>query len=142
MADGFNLMKQGQFKQEDYDKTINHYLTPQQKETMNLSLGDQWLAQGRAEGEIRGQTQGKTEGRKLEAHLSVLKGCYRGYTADLIAEFSLLPMYEIQQLVQGFNIIKKAWTSSKFVMSVLIEQTKLTEEEIKYVVACLNTPTA
>ena len=140
------LMKEGQFTQESYDKTINYYLTPQQKEKMNLSLGDTWIAigetRGEIRGELRGELRGKTEGRKLEAHLSVLKGCYRGYTADMIAEFSLLSMTEIQQLVEGFHIIKKAWQDKKTVITPLISQTKLTEEEVQFVLTCLEMPTA
>ena len=109
----YYLIKQGGFQQEALDKTINHYLTPQQKEKMHLSLGDQWLAQGRAQGEIlgeaRGEARGKAEGKRAAARLVILKSHYRGIKSDMLVYVSELPPDEVQLLINGFNFIKKAW---------------------------------
>ena len=105
----YYLIKQGGFQQEALDKTINHYLTPQQKEKMHLSLGDQWLAQGRAQGEILGEARGEARGKRAAARLVVLKSHYRGIKSDMLVYVSELPMDEVQLLINGFNLIKKAW---------------------------------
>ena len=97
------LLQESTFKKASIDKTIDYYLTPQQKGKMVASLGRQWLAEGKKEG----KKEGKAEGKKEKARLVVLRGYYRGYSADALADLSLLPMEEVQLLAQGFNILKK-----------------------------------
>ena len=139
----YYLIKQGGFQQEALDKTINYYLTPQQKEKMHLSLGDQWLAQGRAQGEILGEARGEARGKRAAARLVVLKSHYRGIKSDMLVYVSELQMDEVQLLITGFNLIKKAWQKNPNVdTGALVAQTQFLEEEVLCVLTCLNAPVA
>ena len=128
------LLQESTFKKASIDKTIDYYLTPQQKGKMVASLGHQWLAEGKAEG----ITLGKAEGKKENARLVVLRGCYRGYSADALADLSLLPIEEMQLLAQGFNTLKKAVRNKNRDIATLAELTQLSEEQVSYVLTCLD----
>ena len=105
---------------------------------MVVTLGQKWEARGEARGEVRGEVRGEIK----KAHLVILRGCYRGYNADMLADLSQLPMEEVQNLEQGFSMIKKAWNKQQIDILTLIAQTKFTEDEVKFVLSCLNTPSA
>ena len=59
----------------------------------------------------------------------------------MLADLSQLPNEQIQLLVERFNTIKKAWEMKKIHIPTRVKKTKLSEEEeVKYVVKCLETP--
>ena len=132
------LLQESTFKKTSIDKTIDYYLTPQQKGKMVASLGRQWLAEGKAEGITLGKAEGKKEGKKEKARLVVLRGYYRGYSAEALADLSLLPMEEVQLLAQGFDTLKKAGRNKNRDIATLAELTQLSEEEVSYVLTCLD----
>ena len=84
----------------------------------------------------------KIEGKIANARLTILIGCIRGYNADVVADLSQLPINDIGLLRQGFARIKKAWKKKDMDIAALVDQTQLSEEEVKYVLTCLDTPTA
>ena len=132
------LLQESTFKKASIDKTIDYYLTPQQKGKMVAPLGHQWLAEGKAEGITLGKAEGKKEGKKENARLIVLRGYYRGYSADALADLSLLPMEEVELLAQGFNTLKKAVRNKNRDIATLAELTQLSEEDVSYVLTCLD----
>ena len=138
------LLQESTFKKASIDRTIDYYLTPQQKGKMVASLGRQWLAEGKAEGitlgKAEGITLGKAEGKKEKARLVVLRGYYRGYSADALADLSLLPIEEVQLLAQGFDVLKKAGRNKNRDIATLAELTQLSKEEVSYVLTCLEVP--
>lgn len=136
----YYLMQEGQFKKEAFEKTVDYYLTPQQKKEMGPTLGQQLRAQGRAEGKVEGKIEGETIGKIANARLTILIGCIRKYDADIVADLSQLPIDTIQSIRKGFENVKKAWKKKKIDMANLVEQTQLTEDEIKYVLTYLDTP--
>ena len=124
--------------------SIDYYLTSQKKKEMgsNLSLGKQWIAAGKAEGKIEGKIEGEILGKIANARLTILIGCIRGYDADIVADLSQLPTNDVVHLREGFERIKKAWKKKKVDIAALIEQTQLSEDEVKYVLTHLDTPKA
>jgi Putative transposase, YhgA-like len=127
------IIKKGLFNQTEVKQMLDNYLTPNQKQNKmvaQLSLGDKWEAIGEARGEARGE--------RRKAHLTVLRGYFRGQQPDLLADICGLPLREVLDLKTAYDAIKTAWQGKKVNTLALSNSTMLSEQEVKYVIECLD----
>jgi hypothetical protein len=127
------IIKKGTFSETNVKQMLDNFLTPQQKQdkmVARLSLGDKWEAIGEARGEARGE--------KKHARLSVLRGLFRGQHTDLLADICGLPLNEVLILRTGYEVVKKEWQAKNGNMTTLSTSTTLSQEEIKYILTCLD----
>ena len=127
------IIKKGLFNQTEVKQMLDNYLTPNQKQNKmvaQLSLGDKWEAIGEARGEARGE--------RRKAHLTVLRGYFRGQQPDLLADICGLPLREVLDLKTAYEAIKTAWQGKKVNTLALSNSTMLSEQEVKYVIECLD----
>ena len=135
--ENFDDFKKGLFNQTEVKQMLDNYLTPNQKQNnmaAQLSLGDKWEARG----EARGEAHGKELGKKEHARRSVLRGYFRGQQSDLLADICGLPLDEVLNLKTAYDAIKTAWQGKKMNTLALSNSTMLSEQEVKYVIECLD----
>jgi hypothetical protein len=122
------IIKKGDFTENEVKQMLDYYLTPQQLNnmTVRMSLGDRLEARGEARGE------------KRRAHLTVLRGYFKGYPTDELADLSGLSKNEVLVLEQGYEKVKTAWQKKEINIPSLANDTTLTEEEVKYVLSCVE----
>ena len=124
------LIQEGYFTKEELQEIKDYYfLTPNQDKDMMTTV-QVWKQEGRQEGELRGELKAK--------RLSVLRGHFRKYKISALVDFSNLPLQEVQLLITGFDTVKKAWKKQNVNVTELTAATTLSEEEIDFIVDCLE----
>ena len=139
------IMKTGNFEQPQVKQMMDNYLTPQQKQepmTVRISTADRWEARGEARGEAQGEARGKAigevRGEQKKAHVVILRGLFMGYKIESLQALAQVPQEEALVLAKGYDAVKKAWKKKKIEIPTLSQTTSLSEEEVQYIISCLD----
>jgi hypothetical protein len=100
---------------EEREQLLGHYLSPKQKEGVMNTY--QALRQ-----------EGRQEGRQDKARLVVLRGKWKGATADYLADLSELPYTEVVNMLKDYNKVYQLWANKKAAGTIAY----LTDEEVRY----------
>ena len=120
------LIQEGYFTRDELEEIKDYYfLTPNQDKDMMTTV-QAW----KQEGELKGELKTK--------RLTVLRGHFRKYKISALMDFSNLPLQEVQLLITGFDTVKKAWKKQNINVTELTATTTLSEEEIDFIVDCLE----
>ena len=131
------------FSAEELEDLMNRYLTDEVKDKI-MTNAQVWKAEGVVLGRQEGEEKGRQEGEYKKARRTVLRGCSRGYSVEILADLSELPFQTVVLLANGFATIKKAHEDKKaheekaVNIAQLALSAQLTEEEVRYVVESLE----
>ncbi len=95
------------------------------------SVYDAIVDEGELRGELRGKLEGRSEGEMKKARLVVLRGKWKGASADFLADQSELPLTEVENMLKSYDTIFQLWSNKKMVNAI----PHLTEEEVTYLIA-------
>jgi hypothetical protein len=118
--------------EEDYlsdierEELFNKYLASPQKD--NVMNTYQVLRQ-------EGKIEGKIEGVIAKAHLVVLRGKWKGASAEFLADLSELPYLEVEKLFHGYDKAYEFWQNNKKdkkAKETLMKVSVLSEIEVDY----------
>jgi Putative transposase, YhgA-like len=123
------LAQEGEFSGTEMKEMLNTYLS-QEKQKKMATTAQVW--------ERRGERRGEKLGKKNQARLMVLRGHFRKQEAALLADLAFLPLKEVNILIAGFDAVKMAWLIDKVDLKDLMKKTTLSEEEILFIIECLN----
>ncbi len=73
--------------------------------------------------------EGRVEGEINKARLMILRGKWKGATADFLVDQSELSFSEVEKLLKGYDKAYKSWKSDK---KTLVPVEHLTEQEVQY----------
>lgn len=127
------LAQEGYFSTSEIKDMLKEYLSSKEEKIM-MTTAQVWAK----EGEERGEKRGKEIGRVLTARLTVLRGCIKGYQAEVLSDLSGLDLESVMNLINEFNVVKKAWLNSNAHIANLTKVTTLSEDEIKYILERLT----
>jgi hypothetical protein len=122
------MLQEGEFSPEEVDEMLKTYLSQEKQKDMTTA---QIL-------ERRGERRGEKLGKKYQARLVVLRGHFRKQEAALLADLAFMPLKEVNILIAGFDAVKMAWLIDKVDEKDLMHKTTLSEEEILFIIECLN----
>ena len=105
------------------NEVLNHYLSPQQKEgVMNTYQALRY----------EGRQEGRQEGIRERARLDILRGRFRGASAELLADISELPLGDVENMFKSYDEVYQFWTNKKTDKKVILEVAHLSEQEVRY----------
>ena len=76
--------------------------------------------------------EGKIEGKIEKAHLVVLRGKWKGASAEFLADLSELPYLEVEKLFYGYDKAYEFWQNNRRDKETLMKITLLSELEVDY----------
>jgi hypothetical protein len=115
-------MQEGYFSHEEIQELKKEYLTTDKEKEM-ITTAQVW----------------KQEGRQEKGHLVVLKGIHKNVSYVTLSDLTDISLDHIAKLAKGYEAIKEAWLlQSGINFKALISATKLTKEEVEYVIQCLE----
>jgi predicted transposase/invertase (TIGR01784 family) len=117
------VTQEGYLDQNEIDELLEKYLSPKQKEGTMTSV-QEW------------RKEGKIEGAQSKARLVILRGKWKGATAEFLAELSELSLQEVKNLFKGYDDVFTAWQKNKHIVTAQTEH--LTEAEITYLLDLFN----
>jgi Putative transposase, YhgA-like len=116
---------------EERHELFNHYLSPQQKEgVMNTYQALRY--EGLLAGLQEGRQEGRQEGLTIKARLVVLRGRFRGASAEFLADQSELTLIEVENMLKGYDEVYKFWANVKTDKKAPLEVAYLSEQEVHY----------
>jgi hypothetical protein len=68
------------------------------------------------------------DGAMKKARLVVLRGKWKGATADFLADVSQLSLSKVKNMLKGYDVVHQLWANKKPAVAV----DHLTEEEVNY----------
>jgi Putative transposase, YhgA-like len=108
---------------EERNEVLNHYLSPQQKEgVMNTYQALRY----------EGRQEGRQEGIRERARLDILRGRFRGASAELLSDISELPLGEVENMFKSYDEVYQFWVNKKVDKKVILEVAHLSEQEVRY----------
>lgn len=130
--DFFQLMfefvsKEDYLSADEIAELFGHYLSPKQKNNMETTY-QVWKREGRQEGLQEGMSKGEIK----KARSMVLRGIWKGLSADLLADQSELPYAEVVNLFKGYDKVYQFWLSNKNSRDKLPVVAHLSKEEVIY----------
>lgn len=123
------LAKEDYLSADETNELFAHYLSPKQKKNM-LTTYQVWKRDGLKEGRQKGRQEGKT----IKARLMVLRGRWKGASADFLADQSELPLIDITNLLTGYDKAYDAWLNKRFEEKI----EHLSDEEVHYLFDLFN----
>jgi hypothetical protein len=108
---------------EERAKAFEEYLSPKQKEGFMNTY--QALRQ-------EGRQEGLQEGEKRRARVDVLRGRFRGVSADILAFTTELPISEVENIIKGYDEVLHFWSKTRTDKKAIIEVAHLSEQEVRY----------
>ena len=118
---------------EERNEVLNHYLSPQQKEGVMNTY--QALRQ---EGRREGRQEGRQEGLTYKARMVVLRGRFRGATAEFLADQSELPYSEVVNMLKSYDEVYQFWASKRTDKKAIVEVAHLSDDEVRYLRGLFN----
>jgi predicted transposase/invertase (TIGR01784 family) len=116
------LMQEGYFSHEEIQELKKEYLTTDKEKEM-ITTAQVW----------------KQEGRQEKGHLVVLKGIHKNVSFVTLSDLTDISLDNVAKLATGYEAVKEAWLSkSASNVKSLSSATKLTKEEVEYVIQCLE----
>lgn len=113
------IAKEDYLSGDEVEELFNHYLSPKTKKKM-LTTYQVWKGEGRKEG--------RQEGEIKKARLVVLRGRWKGLSADFLADVSELPYPVVENLLEGYEQTYRLWKEKKTDKTV----EHLSKEEVNY----------
>jgi Putative transposase, YhgA-like len=110
------LSKEGYLSSLEIEELFNQYLTPPQKENV-MTTYQALKKEGRQEGEVN------------KARLMILRGKWKGASADFLADMSEMPFAEVEKLLKGYDKAYAFWKNDK---KTIVPIAHLTEQEVQY----------
>ena len=102
------------------------------------ALRDDAITEGKQEGiqlgKLEGKLEGMQEGEVKKARLVVLRGKWKGASADYLADLSELPFTEVENIIKGYDVVYKSWINKKVIKSTA----HLSKEEVNYLIDLFN----
>jgi predicted transposase/invertase (TIGR01784 family) len=117
------LMQEGYFSHEEIQELKKEYLTTDKEKEM-ITTAQVW----------------KQEGRQQEKHFVVLKGIHKSVSFVTLSDLTDISLDNIAKLAKGYEAVKEAWLNKNNLINkkALSSTTKLTKEEVEYVIQCLE----
>jgi hypothetical protein len=97
-----------------------------------------WKKEGRAEGRAEGIIKGEMRGELKKARLVVLRGKWKGASADFLASLSELPMPDVELLLKGYDIAFRMWEKNNKSEDYKPKIEHLTKQEVQYLIDLFN----
>jgi Putative transposase, YhgA-like len=104
---------------EERTKAFEEYLSPKQKEGFMNTY--QTIRQ-----------EGLQEGEKRRTRLGVLRGRFRGISVDDLADQAELSLLEVENMLKGYDVVLRFWSSKRTDKKAIIEVAHLSEQEVRY----------
>jgi hypothetical protein len=76
--------------------------------------------------------EGRQEGRHERARLDILRGRFKGASADFLAYQSELPLAEVENMLKGYDKVYQFWANKKQDKGAILEVAHLSEQEVRY----------
>ena len=131
------LAKEDYLSADEVNELFVHYLSPKQEKNM-LTTYQIWKRDGLAEGRQKGRQEGRQEGEILKAHLMILRGRWKGASADFLADQSELPFSEVEKLLIGYDKTYELWQKKKTGKKHIAQIEHLSEQEVQYLIDLFN----
>ena len=119
------VTQENYLSQEEIDELLEKYLSPKQKEGVMTSV-QEW------------KKEGKIEGAQSKARQMVLRGKWKGASADFLEDQSELSLQEVKDLFKGYDEVYAFWQKNKNISSASIQTTNLTAAETTYLLDLFN----
>jgi hypothetical protein len=114
---------------EERQELLEHYLSPKQKEgVMNTYQALRY----------EGRQEGRQEGIKERARLGVLRGRFRGVSADILADQAEMPLVDVENMLKSYDSVYQFWLKEKKDKKAIVEVAHLSEEEVRYLIKLFN----
>ena len=121
------IAKEDYLSGEEVSRLFEQYLSPKSKKEM-LTTYQVWVQKGKKEGLQEGKQVGIQEGQTQKARLVVLRGRWKGLSADFLVDVSELSHVEVENLLKGYDQTYQLWQSKKKPAKV----EHLTKNEVDY----------
>ena len=121
------VSKEDYLSADEIAELFGHYLSPKQKNNMETTY-QVWKREGRQEGLQEGMSKGEIK----KARSMVLRGIWKGLSADLLADQSELPYAEVVNLFKGYDKVYQFWLTNKNSRDKLPVVAHLSKEEVIY----------
>ncbi len=82
--------------------------------------------------------EGRQEGLTIKARLVVLRGRFRGASADFLADQSELALIEVENMFKSYDEVYKFWAASQTDKKAALEVAHLSEQEVQYLLKLFN----
>jgi hypothetical protein len=114
---------------EERYELLEHYLSPQQKEgVMNTYQALRY----------EGRQEGRQEGFRERARIDILRGRFRGASADLLADIAELPLNEVENMFKSYDEVYQFWAKERKDKKAIVQVAHLSEEEVRYLIKLFN----
>ena len=110
----------------EINELLNQYLSPPQKENVMTTFQVMRL-------------EGKAEGKVEKAHLMILRGRWKGASAEFLADQSELSYSEVDKLLKGYDKAYEFWKNNKKDKKSAAPIAHLSEQEVNYLMDLFNT---
>ena len=127
------IAKEDYLSGEEVSKLFEHYLSPKSKKEMQTTY-QVWVQKGKVEGIQEGKQVGMQEGQIKKARLVILRGRWKGLTADVLADVSELPFSEVESLLKGYDQTYLLWQNKKKPVKIDF----LSKDEVNYLLNLFN----
>ncbi len=82
--------------------------------------------------------EGRQEGSREKARLIVLRGRFRGNSAEILADLSELQYSEVDNMLKGYEEVYKFWSDKKVDKNSVIKSAHLADSEVRYLLNLFN----
>ena len=127
------LAKEDYLSADEVNELFVQYLSPKQEKNM-LTTYQVWIQKGKVEG----LQEGKQKGEILKAHLMILRGRWKGASADFLADQSELPFTAVEKLLIGYDKTYELWQKKKTGKKHIAQIEHLSEHEVQYLIDLFN----
>jgi predicted transposase YdaD len=79
-----------------------------------------------------GRQEGRQEARQEGARLRILRGRFKGASADFLAYQSELSLTEVENMLRGYDKVYQFWANKKRDKGAILEVAHLAEQEVRY----------
>ena len=98
------IAKEDYLSGEEVSRLFEQYLSPKSKKEMQTTY-QVWVQKGKVEGIQEGLQEGQTQ----KARLVVLRGRWKGSSADYLSDISELPYTDVKNLLKGYDQTYLVW---------------------------------
>ena len=135
------ISKEDYLSADESKELFAHYLSPKEKEGVMTSY-QVWKKEGRAEGKAEGKAEGLQEGlhegEMKKARLVVLRGRWKGASADFLADQIELPYQDVENLFKAYDKVYRLWQKNKDNKDYTPKIEHLSAQEVRYLIDLFN----
>jgi hypothetical protein len=123
------MSKENYLSPDKIEELTTRYLSSNQKEGV-MTTYQVWVNKGKEEGILEGMEKGMEKGLRAKARLVVLRGRFKGGSADFLADLSELPYPEVLNLLKDYDAVYASWLKKK----TKLEVAHLSNKEVNYLI--------